>query len=307
MLWIVDDNSANTPSELGFRHVLAPLDGSKLALAALPTARALANQLGARLITISVARDDDESRRMRRHAVNGLGRGDDDVRIVVGTDPAESIRRLADEVGTCLVCLSSRGRGRVAGAVVGSVARAVIQSSGEPVAVVGPQADRPPALVRSGSRYRRPADWPQPLSVRRLIACVDGSPASEEVLPAASQWAAALNMSLTILTVAADVARASGRGDASAGRFGPADAEQYIAQLAQSWNAPGLEVTSRVAYDPISVASGLKAHLRDEPAGLIALATHARSGMDRIRFGAGAADIVRNSTAPALVVPVATS
>lgn len=307
MLWIVDDAGQNVPSEVGFRHVLAALDGSKFALAAIPTARALADRFGARLVAISVAKGDDEARRLRRNAVDGLGRDGDDVHIVVGTDPADSIRRHADELGECLVCLSTRGRGRVAGSVVGSVARAVIQSSGGPIVVVGPQADRPSALVRSGSRYRRPAGWPEPLSVRRLIACVDGSPASEEVLPAASKWATALDMSLTILTVAPDTARTSGRDDPAAGRFGPADAEPYVAQLADSWSTPGLEVTGHVAYDPISVASGLKSHLREEPAGLIALATHARSGMNRIRFGAGAADIVRSSTAPAVVVPVATS
>jgi nucleotide-binding universal stress UspA family protein len=57
-------------------------------------------------------------------------------------------------------------------------------------------------------------------------------------------------------------------------------------------------------YDPIGIAAGMRQHLSEEPAGLIALTTHARSGMQRIRLGAAAADIVRNATAPALVVPL---
>ena len=87
------------------------------------------------------------------------------------------------------------GRGRVAGAMIGSVARAVLQSSMAPMLAVGPQADRPPLLV--GRPRRRPGSWPKPLSVRRLVACVDGSAASEAVLPVATQWAKAFEMSLT--------------------------------------------------------------------------------------------------------------
>ena len=62
-----------------------------------------------------------------------------------------------------------------------------------------------------------------------------------------------------------------------------------------------------VVRDPVSVASGLRAHLAARPAGLVALAAHARSGLERLRLGATAADLVRTSTAPALVVPFATS
>ena len=59
-----------------------------------------------------------------------------------------------------------------------------------------------------------------------------------------------------------------------------------------------------VVRDPIGVASGVRSHLAARPAALVAIAAHARSGVDRMRFGATAAEIVAAATAPALVVPI---
>jgi nucleotide-binding universal stress UspA family protein len=302
----VDDVAGSAPEEVRAEHVLLPLDGSTLAAAALPTARALAKRFGADLHTISVADDDRHAGRLRRKVAAALGTDNKQaVHLVVGRDPAESIRERADELGSCLVCLSSRSRGRVAGAVFGSVARAVLLSSIEPIVVVGPQADRPPAMVRSGARRRRPRGWPEPLSIRRLIACVDGSAESEAVLPTASAWASTLDMKLTILTIAEADAEPMFGGNAAKSRFGPRDPATYVAELASTWSVAGpTAVEGRVVYDPLGIASGMRQHLREEPAGLLALTTHARSGMERIRLGAAAADIVRSSTAPALVVPL---
>jgi nucleotide-binding universal stress UspA family protein len=159
-------------------------------------------------------------------------------------------------------------------------------------------------MVRSGAGRRRPASWPEPLSVRRLIACVDGSAESEAVLPTASAWASALGMDMTILTIAEEVVPPFDATEVATRRFGPAEPESYVAELVSTWRETGPAAVGRVAYDPIAVASGLKRYLGAESAGLIALTTHARTGMHRIRLGAAAADIVRASTAPALVVPL---
>lgn len=287
---------------VSYRYVLLPLDGSAFALAALPTARALSERFGADLMTISVAADEREAGRLHRHAVESLGDGDSGAvraRVVIGADPAQAITARAAELGSCLVCLSTRGRGRVAGTVIGSVARAVLQSSTAPMVAVGPEADRPGALV--GRPRRRPASWPEPLSVRRLVACVDGSSASEAVLPVAAGWARALDMRLAIVTVAEDVVTTHGAGPAP-NRFGPPQPTRYVEQLADRWKDVVPGTVGEVVLDPIGVVSGLRAHLAARPAGLVAVATHARAGLDRLRLGAVAADIVRTSTAPALVI-----
>ena len=286
---------------LRFEHVLLPLDGSDFALAAMPTARALSVRFGAQLQVISVADDEADADRLGRHARASLGADlvDEQVHVVVGVDPADAITARAVALGSCLVCMSTRGRGRVAGTVIGSVTRQVLHSTQTPLVAVGPLADRPGHLV--DRPLRRPSKWPEPLSVGGIAACVDGSPESEAVLAEAARWAAALGVRLSVLTVAEDVARAL--DGTRPNRFGPADPQRYVTELADRWRQH-VDAVGEVAFDPIGVATGVAAHLAARPTALLALTTHARSGVERIRLGATAADIVHKSTEPVLVVPL---
>ena len=104
---------------------------------------------------------------------------DDRVHVVVSEDPVGVIDRQRDELGSAVVCLATRGRGRVAGTFIGSVAREVVRLSRDPIVAVGPLAERPPRFVSRKS----PAPLREPLSLPRLVACVDGSPASENGPP----------------------------------------------------------------------------------------------------------------------------
>jgi nucleotide-binding universal stress UspA family protein len=64
-------------------YVLVPLDGSELALRAMPTARVLAERFGAELQTVSVAREDSADRlRALSSAVLRVDVGDDRVFVV---------------------------------------------------------------------------------------------------------------------------------------------------------------------------------------------------------------------------------
>ncbi len=108
-------------------------------------------------------------------------------------------------------------------------------------------------------------------------------------------------MSLAIPTIAEDLAVPLA-DDPPQNGLGPSH-PRYVEQLADRCQGMAATVVAEVLYDPISVASGLRAHLLTEPAGMVAVTTRARSGVDRLRVGAVAADIVRTSTVPALVVP----
>jgi nucleotide-binding universal stress UspA family protein len=140
--------------------------------------------------------------------------------------------------------------------------------------------------------------------VRRIVVCVDGTETSEQVLPLAISWAGALDMSVTILTVVED-APTPFRPEVERSRFGPpVDAEAYIESLVRKWSRVFPGTDGEIARDPIGPASGIRVYLDRQPAGLLALTTHARSGMQRLRLGAQAASIVRASVAPCLVAPV---
>ncbi len=281
------------------KHVLVPLDGSELALHVLPTARALAERFGADLHSVTVANDEREGERSRQLAAAALhlGADDDHVFVTTGGDPAEMIAARAATLGSCVVCLATHGRGRLRGALVGSVARSVLVRVDQPVVALGPMADNP-------GWSPRPSNWPEPLSVRRIVACVDGTESSEQVLPFATAWARALNMSVTILTAIDDEIEPIGGERAETRYRDHPDAASYVEQLVKRWGDAGVEVDGAVVRDPISVASGILAHLEKRPAGMVALTTHARSGIERARLGAAAANIVRASVAPCLVAPV---
>jgi nucleotide-binding universal stress UspA family protein len=136
------------------------------------------------------------------------------------------------------------------------------------------------------------------------VACVDGSEASEQVLPLAAAWALALEMSLTVLTVVED-APPPIRPDSGRSRYGGhADAASYIDELVQQVRTHVADTDGEVVRDPIGVASGVRAHLVQRPAGLLALTTHARSGLQRVLLGAAAASILHASVAPCLLAPV---
>lgn len=289
------------PPEVRPRHVLVPLDGSEFALQAMPTARALARRFGADLHTVSVTAGEDDAVRLGTLAAAALRveAGDERVFVVDEGDAAEVIAGRAEALGSCLVCLTTHGRGRLRGAAVGSVARSLVQASPGPIVALGPSADNP-------GWSPRPRSWPEPLSVPRIVACVDGGELSEQVLPMAASWARALDMSLTILTVVEDVPPPiSGEGEQK--HYGSGvDAPSYIDELVQRWQGVVADVDGVVVSDPISPAGGVRLHLDQRPAGLIALTTNARSGLQRIRFGAAAASIVHASIAPCLVAPVRT-
>jgi nucleotide-binding universal stress UspA family protein len=56
-------------------------------------------------------------------------------------DPAEEILAVLREQAFDLLCMGARGRGRVTGAVLGSVSTAVLHHSPVPVAVLHPPRD----------------------------------------------------------------------------------------------------------------------------------------------------------------------
>ena len=265
----------------------------------MPTARALAQRFGAELHTVTVADGEIDAGRARALAAATLDvpLHDERVSVIGEGEPAVVIAERAEALGSCLVCLGTHGRGRLGGAVVGSVARSVLQRLQDPVVALGPVADNP-------GWSPRPRSWPEPLSVPRIVACVDGSPTSEQILPLAVAWAVALDMELSILTVAEDIVPPV-RSDSGESRYGErADAESYIEELVQQWRPQCPATDGVVVRDPIGPAGGLRQHLDQRPTGLVALTSHARSGWQRALLGASAANIVHASVAPCLVAPV---
>lgn len=285
---------AATPA---YRTILVPLDGSQLALDAVPTARALAERFGGAVHTVTVTTSAREADRARAAAADALGIDPDDAQMHVAndTDVVGAIRGRAATLDRCLLCLSTHGRGRVAGTFVGSVARDVVEQGHEPAIAVGPSV---------AGHDARESTAP-PLESDRLVACVDGHEASEGILPTAAAWAHALDMKLTIVTVAEPSPPPVRIGASWHRAHGPnEDADEYVRRLVDRWSMEAPGVDGHVVYDPIGPASGMNDYLAARPAGLIAVSSHLRGGIDHLVLGSAAAEIIHAATAPVLVVPI---
>jgi nucleotide-binding universal stress UspA family protein len=262
--------------------VVAFLDGSPFAERALPTARWVADRLGAVLRLVEVASTEEAAENAQRY-LGAVARREH----AAGWDAIKSddvAAALAETVASpaALGCLASHGRDRSA-ALVGSVAAAVLDRSRDPMLLAGPRC-RPVGA----------ADAP-------VVVAVDGTSADEAVVGSALGWAARLDRRLLVVTVAEPAPPPYREGGARRAR-GPADPEAYLAGLADRAGGSGRTVDTQVVYDPVSVRDGLVPVL-DRTAALVVLGTHHRHGVARIVMGSQAARIVHDTTVPALVVP----
>lgn len=141
-----------------YKRILLPLDGSKLAEAALPHATHLAQRFGSELVLLRavvspyaivapdlvLAGTDPDLRELAAHAeqylesVAGQLRAQGlQVRTVVCEGPvAESILEHAATLGVDLIVMSTHGRGGVLRWVYGSVAERVLQGSTCPILLI---------------------------------------------------------------------------------------------------------------------------------------------------------------------------
>lgn len=274
--------------------LLVPLDGSAFSGRAVPVAARLSGKLDAGIMLFSAVPTEDD--------VPARAAELDDVvppclapvqrTVVVSTDPAGAIHEQLRELGRerTLVCMASHGRNRSA-ALIGSVATEVVARGHDPLVVVGPHPDEHPGVL----------GVPGGLGV---IVAVDESPASAALVPIGLGWARLVDEPLTVATVAEPVPPPVRPDHPARRRFGPdGDVEAFLDSLVAPHRQQGHKVEALALYDPISPASGLEAYLRDNPATLVIVASHARTGPTRIVFGSEASAIVRRSPSPVLVVP----
>ena len=134
------------------KKILLATDGSESATDALRAAVELAEESGASIDVLTVARtvhalkgavhalpmeDVDEARRIaEEHALAVRGLGIDAHAHVAHDEPAHAICEVARELDADLIVVGSRGLGPVRGALLGSVSRAVLSHAGRPVLVV---------------------------------------------------------------------------------------------------------------------------------------------------------------------------
>lgn len=286
-------------------RILVPLDGSPLAMRALPYGESLALATQARLILM---------RAVEAHALTGRGRARArstameaaeryleevaaplrergltvDIVVPYGS-AAEQIEEEVDLREIDLVVMATHGHSGLGRWVYGSVAAHVLHATEVPV-----------LLVRAWETAKADASF---ADTPRILVPLDGSNFAESALPVARDLAAALRGEIMLVRsiVPPEVAVLSELAYSQFDEVAEAKAAtSYLDQIARTEVPAGIPVQS---IAQVGMPAYLIAELaRLNNASLIVMATHGRTGIGRLVMGSVADGVLRQGTTPLLLV-----
>lgn len=293
-----------------FRHLLVPLDGSRLAEGVLPVARLFARRLAASITLLHIVErrphtqvhgqrhlDDPQQAQTYLDGLTGRLRHEGlDVRChvheVAEGDVARSIVQHAHELASDLIMLTTHGRGGMRGLLVGSVAQQVLGSGLVPVLVVHPDA--------AAERY----------ACRRIAVPLDGESHDEHSLPVARELAPAFSARVLLVTVVPRPKNLRGARTAADRLLPPTttaeldlreqEAVLYLKRVAAALRDAGIAVSGQVRRgDP---AAELRRCFREAGVELTVVATHALKGWTAFWEGSVTPGLVSRWRGPCLLV-----
>jgi nucleotide-binding universal stress UspA family protein len=197
----------------------------------------------------------------------------------------EAIVEYADEQDVDLIVAGTHGRRGLQRLLIGSVAEEVLRTAPCPVLTVRGGEDIAPA-------------W----AVRNILVPIDFSDASIEALRHAKELALTYGAQITLLHAVEEVVYPSAYGVEPANLPGPQvidRVEESLADLART--EIGYEhvvVDARVGYAPSTILD----YAESEAVDLVVIATHGRTGLERMLLGSVAERVVRRAAAPVFSV-----
>ena len=287
---------------LRINRILFPTDGSDASAVAFPQAAALADWHDAELHILNVTDDRDDpaltvpvSDKTLRDWLAAVPSGmtTPDLRDLSVTQkqveadaPAERLLAYVEDEDIDLIVMGTHGRRGLSRALLGSVTETVVRQAPCPVFVVR-STDEP---------------MPQQHAIRRVLVPIDFSDASHEAIQHATEIAQTYGAEINLLHVIEEVVYPSayGLGDA----YFPTQnvikkVEQTLADLAR--DEIGYEhimISAVVGYAPLSIID----YAEENEADLIVIATHGRSGFDRMLLGSVAERVIRRAPVPVFIV-----
>ncbi len=201
--------------------------------------------------------------------------------VIARGDPAEEITRYARATHQELVAMATHGRSGVSRWVRGSVAERVLRTCDVPLLLCNPHA------LEATTEHR----------FRQILVPMDGSYASESVLPAVERVAAAHDALVTLLIVEPMVMTELPTPLVAGSLWDPAALELSLRPIVDRLERAGLRVDATAAYGVVGAEILRAAKSTD----LLAMATHGRSGPSRWWFGSVAEQVLRDATCPLLI------
>lgn len=297
-----------------FRSLLIPLDGSRLAEAALPPALSLAQTLGAPVTLLHIIekgapasvhqephlRQAEEAEAYLQRIAQRFAEAGVTVHVHVHTravtNVAESIVAHAmHEFSPDLIVMCAHGQGGLRDVLIGNIAQQVLARHQTPILLCRPQTETPP-----------------PFTLRRLLLPLDEESRHDISLEYARHLGGAYAAEVCLLTVIPTLTTLRGER-AAAGTLLPLTAATYLDWLEEEVGAhlqahqqdlqrAGVRTCVRVERgDP---AEQIVRTAEAEDADLILLATHRKAGLDAFWSHSVAPEVTRRTRRPVLLIPL---
>jgi nucleotide-binding universal stress UspA family protein len=297
-----------------FKHILVPLDGSKLAEAALPAAASLAQTLRAPVTLLHIIEQDAPVEVHRdRHLTNSSDaeaylaetaknafsskiKVDWHVHTAAVADVARSIvDHSADEFQPDLILLCAHGNSGMRNLFFGNIAQQVAAGSGTPVLLI------------------KPAEPSVPFRLKRILIPLDNESIHDQAIPIAKELAKAYKAQLDLLCVIPTLSTLSG-AQAASGNLMPSTTTAYLdiaEEIAQEhfqmhldeFHKNSLPATAEIARGDPALVIAKTAEKID--ANLIIFGTHGRAGLNAFWNRSVAAGVARRTQIPILLIPLA--
>jgi nucleotide-binding universal stress UspA family protein len=297
-----------------FQHILVPLDGSRMAEAALPVALYLSHSFGSQVTLFHVIeRDAPKEIHGERHlhdpqvAENYLRECSapfEEAGIIVAThvheapqdNVARSIAEHGEEFGVDLIAMCTHGKGGLRAFLFGRIAQQVAAVSATPVLFVQPLE----------------SELSDKISFNRVLVPLDGDVDHEEGLFVAESFVEKLNAELYLVMVVPEVANLPGE-EAAAARLSPLvaselldivqnEAVEYLDRHVKRLQCEGIPVEAAVFRgDPVAVISAAvdKGHID-----AVVLGTHGKTGLGAFWARSATPQLSHKIRIPFLLVPV---
>jgi len=280
------------PGEASFNRILVPLDGTDVAEESLSVVRSLSKVFNAQVTLVCV--NPQSTRRSLPGLKNSARLSEPSDKQFYLSQQVEQLRSAGTEadyefrvgevaVEICsvaknedIVVMSTNSRTALQRLFIGSVALEVIQNASKPL-----------ILLRPTNNWRS-----RGTNFKRLLVALDGSEFSERILPFVTLLAKAFDSEILLLSVPVG----------STSESYHATIENYLKNMALELGSHDLKVRTLVVGN--AAAQTIVMTAETEMADLIMLATHGRSGMDRLMLGSVAEHVVKNMPCPIFLLPV---
>lgn len=302
-----------------YRKILVPLDGSDFAEHALPLAFALAERTAGEvhLVTsvptlppVVPAQESEgpvrgwfEEERVRgteylekvRSRLEKSGGPAVHTRVLAG-EPAQTLDERIRRTGVDLTVMTTHGRGPFERMWLGSVADGLIRRAPCPILLW-----RPDEGVEDGA-----ADLEVRPRFRRILVPLDGSDASESMMPKAIAMARLFEARLSLVSVVPEPFPLGSTYIPHAAHENleheeaKTEARAYLEEVADAARSEGIETDVEVVGED-DAGSGILGYREEIEADLVAMSTRGRGGVARLVLGSVADKVIRGARVPVFV------